>query len=107
MKQHFMTHKLRGDPGYEDADESQCASTPDSVASATKDSPKDNDVELQEIEINKQIGSEKSSYEDTKGLLNTYQPMSHELQLNNSPNGKHKHFPFEHMVFYLCILYSC
>lgn len=44
MKQHVMTHKLRGDPGYEDGMESQEATSPEgSSPLVTVRSPKEED----------------------------------------------------------------
>lgn len=87
MKQHFMTHKLRGDPGYEEADESQSASTPDSVCSSTRDSPKANGEELKNME-NSILAVQQPPSEDQKILFNAYQSQSPQSIMPISPNGK-------------------
>lgn len=85
MKQHFMTHKLRGDPGYEDADESQSTSTPDSVCSSAKDSPNENGDEWHKMEDNHSV-VEQNPIQETSEIDNAYQSRSPQPQMAFSPN---------------------
>lgn len=87
MKQHFMTHKLRGDPGYEDAEDSHSASTPDSVCSSMIDSPKIVTNEGLNSTDEKRFTEQKPHLDEAQDFLKTYKPRSPESQMSISPNG--------------------
>lgn len=83
MKQHFMTHKLRGDPGYEEAEESQSASSPDTVGSSTRHSPREEEdvCKMEDVE-DQHCNRETHEFFNASHFIGTSSPMT------NTPSGK-------------------
>lgn len=92
MKQHFMTHKLRGDPGYVEDDGSQSASTPDSVGSSSKEGVKESSsvVVAQQMEHQANPVDEPHPNDEANEFFKAYHAVSPQSEMSISPNGMYR-----------------
>lgn len=91
MKQHFMTHKLRGDPGYVEDDGSQSASTPDSAGSSSKEGVKESSsVVAQQMEHQANPVDEPHPNDEANEFFKAYHAVSPQSEMSISPNGMYR-----------------